>query len=355
MNVSTIGLDIAKASFQLHGIDAAGATVLRRKLPRGKVLAFFRDLPPATVGLEACASAQHWARQIAALGHQVRMLSPRLVKAYVTRQKNDAADAAAICEAASRPASRMVPVKTAQQQAGLSLLNSRAILVKQRTMLVNALRGHLGEFGLVAAKGQQGRSALAALLAHPDLPQLARVACQALLAQIDALAQQISALEASLRQRHREDATSQRLATIPGIGRLGAAALSLGTTPERYDNARDYAASIGNVPRQNSTGGRPRLGGISRMGNSAVRALLINGASALLQRLRPRNAAPPAALANSALGAWALELLARKPWRVVMVALANKLARIAWAVATRGTAFQPAGSHPQPSAHQGRP
>ncbi|TCZ61099.1 IS110 family RNA-guided transposase [Roseicella aquatilis] len=349
MDAITIGLDIAKSSFQVHGVDASGAVVVRRKLARGKVLEFFRGLPSAVVGIEACGGAQHWARQIAALGHRVRLLPARAVKAYVARQKNDAADAAAICEAAGRAVVREVPVKTVEAQAGLALLRVREVLVKQRTMLVNALRGHLAEFGVVAPRGREGVSALAERLSDPAVPALAQAACAALVAQVKALEAQILALEARLRQRHAADPASQRLAAIPGIGLLGATALALGTEPGRFDSGRDYAASLGAVPRQHSTGGRERLGSISRMGDSRVRGMLTAGASAVLKQLSPREGQPPAALAHSALGAWALRLLARKPWRVVMVALANKLARIAWAVLTRGTAYHPAG-RPGPAA-----
>jgi transposase len=213
MSITTIGLDIAKSSFQLHAIDAAGQPVLRRKLPRGKVLSFFHGLAPATVGIEACAGAQHWAREVTALGHQVRLLPPKAVKAYVHRQKNDAADAAAICEAASRPAVRAVKVKTKQQQAGLSLLRTREIFVRQRTALTNALRGHLAEFGFVAPRGRDGLTELARCLRHPDLPELARLACQALLEQIEALDEQVLTLEASLRRRQADDEAA-RLLTI---------------------------------------------------------------------------------------------------------------------------------------------
>lgn len=343
MTVTTIGLDIAKSSFQLHGIDASGRAVLKRKLPRRQVLDFLRTLPGATVGIEACAGAQHWARQISELGHQVRLLPAKAVKAYVGRQKNDAADAAAICEAATRPSVRAVKVKTAEAQAGLSLLRTRGLFVRQRTALSNALRGHLAEYGFVAPRGREGLTTLAGYLGRPELPGLARVACQALLDQIAALDTQVLAIEASLRQRQANDVAAQQLSTIPGIGLIGATALSLGTAPELYQCARDYAASLGLAPRQHSTGGRARLGGISRMGDPRARTLLINGASSVLQRLSPRKGQPPAALAQSAIGAWALRLLSRKPWSVVVVALANKLARIAWAVLTRREPYRAEG------------
>ena len=342
MNAITIGLDIAKSSFQVHGVDAAGAVVLRRKLPRGRVLAFFATLTPAVVGIEACGSGQYWAREIGALGHTVRLMSARAVKAYLPRQKNDAADAAAICEAAGRPGVvRSVPVKSVEAQSVLSLLRVRELLLKQRTMLVNALRGHLAEFGKVAPRGRAGVAALTALLTDSELPEAVRLACTALQSTLEGVEAQVLALDAALRERHRQDRQAQRLAAIPGIGLLGATALAVGTEPAAFKTARDYAASLGLVPRQNSTGGKQRLGAITRMGDGRVRRLLVLGSSALLKRLRPRSGAAPAALAGSALGAWALRLLARKSWRVVMVALANKLARIAWAVLTRTEAYRP--------------
>lgn len=347
MEITTIGLDIAKSSFQVHAVDGSGAVVLRRKLPRGRVLEFFRGLAPVIVGIEACGGAQHWAREIAALGHRVRLLPARAVKAYLPRQKNDAADAAAICEAAGRAVVRSVPVKSAESQAGLAVLRVRELLVKQRTMLVNALRGHLAEFGVVAPRGREGVAALAERLDDPALPALARVACEALLRQVEALETEILALEAELRRRHGSDPVSRRLAEIPGIGLLGATALALGTDPRQFRSGRDYAASLGLVPRQSSTGGKDRLGKISRMGDGRARSMLVLGASALLKRLRPRQGQPPTALAGSAIGAWALRLLARKPWRVAMVALANKLARIAWAVLTREQPYHPQGRLPE--------
>jgi transposase len=330
-------------------VHPPGAVVLRRKLPRGRVLAVFRDLPSAVLGIEACGGAQHWAREIAAPGHRVRLLPARTVKACLPRQKNDTADAAAICEAAGRAQRPEVPVKSAAQQAGLALLRVRELLVRQRTMLVNALRGHLAEFGVVAPRGREGVAALAELARGAAVPALAQAACAALIEQIAALEARILALEAELRRRHAEDPASRRLAEIPGIGLLGATALAMGTDPGRFRSGRDDAASLGLAPRQNSTGGVGRLGGITRMGDGRARSLLTVGASALLKRLRPRHGALPAALAGSALGAWALRLLARKPWRLAMVALANNLARIAWAVLTRGTAYAATG-RPAPAA-----
>jgi len=347
MNAITIGLDIGKSSFQVHGVDATGAVALRRKLPRSRVLALFGTLAPAVVGIEACASGQYWAREIGALGHTVRLMPARAVKAYLPRQKNDAADAAAICEAAGRPGIvRSVPVKSVEAQSVLSLLRVRELLLKQRTMLVNALRGHLAEFGKVAPRGRAGVAALTALLSENELPEAVRLACTALQSALAGLEAQVVALDAALRERHRQDRQAQRLAEIPGIGLMGATALSVGTRPAAFKTARDYTASLGLVPGQHSTGGKARLGSITRMGDGRVRRRLVLGASALLKRLRPRNGVAPAALAASALGAWALRLLAHKSWRVAMVALANKLARIAWAVLTRAEAYRPHATPP---------
>lgn len=344
MDAITIGLDISKSVFQVHAVDATGAVVLRRRLTRAQMLPFFLAHPPAVVGLEACGGSQHWARELERLGHTVRLMSARAVKAYLPRQKNDAADAAAICEAAGRiGVVRAVPVKSTESQAALALLGVRDLLIKQRTMLINALRGHLAEFGLVARQGRQGVAELRLCLDEAGLPDAARAACMALVSALDGLEAEVLALEVRLRERHRSDARAQELAAIPGIGMLGAAALSAGSAPEAFHSARDYAASLGLVPRQSSTGGKERLGAISKMGDQRARRLLVLGACALLKRLRPRQGVPPAALAGSALGAWALRLAERKPWRLVMVALANKLARIAWAVMTRGAGYRSQG------------
>ncbi len=333
--VTTVGLDIAKNVFRVHGIDEAGEVVAARSLRRGRVLAFFSGLPPCLVGLEACATAHHWARELTKLGHEVRLIPPSYVKAYVRRQKNDAADAAAICEAVTRPSMRFVPVKTIDQQSVLMLHRARSLLVSQRTALINALRGHLAEFGIVAAQGRQGAARLMALLAESreeEIPGVARAALLPLVRQIERLDHEVRALDRQILEWHRASEASRRLATIPGIGPLTASALVAGVTdPAHFRSGREFAAFLGLVPRQSSTGGKERLGRISKMGDRYLRTLLIVGATAVLRHARKE---------GSALKGWARALMERKPFRVAAVALANKMARIAWAVMARGEPFR---------------
>jgi transposase len=337
MKVSTIGLDIAKSVFQLHGVAADGAVTLRKKLKRNEVLAFFEKTSPCLVGIEACATAHHWAREIAALGHEVRLMPPAYVKAYVRRQKNDAADAAAICEAVTRPSMRFVAVKSAESQAVLTLHRSRDLLTRQRTMLINAIRGHCAEFGLVAAQGAGRVAGLVETLrsAPPSIPDLARATLLMLADQLEALAAQIGALERRLLAWHRQDANSQRLASIPGVGVITATALAASVPdPKAFRSGREFAAFLGLVPRQNSSGGKERLGGITKMGDRYLRKLLVIGATSVVRRAR--GGAP------SRSGDWVRALLERKPARLVTVAMANKTARIAWAILARGEAYRPA-------------
>lgn len=333
--VTTIGLDIAKNVFRVHGIDDAGEVLVAKSLRRGKVLAFFASLPPCFVGLEACATAHHWAREIAKLGHEVRLIPPSYVKAYVRRQKNDAADAAAICEAVMRPSMRFVPVKTAEQQGVLMLHRARALLVSQRTALINALRGHLAEFGVVAPQGMKGAARLMAMLAEgaqEDVPAMARAALVPLVRQIERLDGEVRVLDRHILQWHRTNEASRRLATIPGIGPITASAMVASVTdPTQFRSGREFAAFLGLVPRQSSTGGKQRLGRISKMGDRYIRSLLVVGATAVLRHARKE---------DSALKGWARALVERKPFRVAAVALANKLARIAWAVMARGEPFR---------------
>ena len=336
MQVTIIGLDLAKQVFQVHGVDAAGAVVLRQRLRRRAVVRFFEGLPPCLVGMEACAGAHYWAREIGAFGHEVRLMPPRYVKAYVQRGKTDAADAAAICEAVGRPSMRFVAIKTADQQAALLLHRSRDLLVRQRTMLVNALRAHLAEFGLVAAGG---RSALNRLLAELEagggaaLPALAWGALQGLIDQLRAAEAQIDTVERAIVAWHRANADSRRLATIPGIGPIIASALAA-SVPDAtaFRSGRDLAAWIGLVPRQNCSGGKERLGPISKQGDRYLRRLLVLGATAVLRHAGVRERAG---------GAWLAALQARRPGRVVTVALANKMARTAWALLARGETWRP--------------
>lgn len=333
-NVSTIGLDIAKSVFQVHGVDGSGAVVVKRRLRRSQVLGFFAKLPPCLVGMEACATAHHWARELEKLGHQVRLMAPRYVKAYVRRGKNDAADAAAICEAVSRPSMRFVAVKSAEQQANLMVHRVRDLLVGQRTQAVNALRAHMAELGVVAAQGQRGLAALVAIVADERdgrLPAEARASLRLLAGHIAALAAEIGALERRLHAQHRQSEASRRLETIPGIGVLGATAIAATLTdPQAFASGRDFAAWIGLVPRQNSTGGKERLGPISKQGDRYLRRLLIVGAHAVLKQARAHPERHP----------WLSRLLARKPARLAAVAFANKMARMAWVLLARGGSYQ---------------
>ena len=335
MQVSTIGLDLGKRVFQVHGVDAAGTIVVSKRLRRGEVLGFFGGLGPCVVGMEACGSAHYWARELAALGHEVRLMAPSYVKPYVKRGKNDAADAAAICEAVRRPSMRFVAIKTADQQGVLVLHRARELLVRQRTMLVNALRAHLAEFGIVARRGHGGVEELVeALAADGDgLPAPARAGLAALIRQLRTSEAEIKTLGREIDAWHRATPASRRLATIPGIGPITASAL-VATVGDgvQFESGRHLAAWLGMVPRQNSTGGRTRLGRISKQGDRYLRRLLVIGATALL-----RHGGRRAELG----GDWVEELLARRPKRLVSVALANKMARIAWAVLTRGEPFRP--------------
>jgi transposase len=329
--ITTIGLDLAKHVFQAHGIDAEGTTVLRKRLRRGQVLAFFSRIPRCVVGLEACATAHYWARELRALGHEVRLMPAQYVKAYIKRNKHDAADAEAICEAVQRPTMRFVPVKTAEQQATQLLHRGREQLVRQRTMLVNALRAHLAEFGMVAAQGLRNVGQLIAIVRDDGDTRLPHVARQVLANQIEQIEAAITALERQLLTWHKSNAVSQRLASIPGIGPIIATAIATTVAdPKVFRSGREFAAWLGLVPRQNSTGGKTRLGGITKRGNRYLRRLLINGASANLLRSKATKADP-----------WVIGLRRRRPPLVVAVALANKTARIAWAVMLRQREYQP--------------
>lgn len=291
MQVSTIGIDIAKTVFQVHGVDTAGRVVIARQLRRSQVIDLFRKLPPCLIGMEACATAHHWARELTRLGHEVRLMPASYVKAYVKRSKNDAADAAAICEAVTRPSMRFVPVKSVEQQAALMLHRARDLLVRQRTQLINALRAHLAEIGLVAATGVDGVKTLVAMVTDEsnsnDLPVAMRRALQPLVAQLLALGQKIGDLERAIHAQHRASDASRRLETIPGIGVMGATAtVATVTDPQAFRSGREYAACIGLVPRQHSTGGKQKLGGISKQGDRYLRRLYIVGATAVIRHAR---------------------------------------------------------------------
>ncbi len=334
MQLTTIGLDLAKHVFQVHGVDAAGNIVLRRRLRRGQMITFFAGLAPCLVGMEACATAHFWARELTALGHDVRLMPAQYVKAYVKRGKNDAADAAAICEAVSRPSMRFVPVKSEAQQAALMLHRARDLLMRQRTQLINAVRGHLAEFGIIEAQGAWNLPrVLAHLETEGELPEVARQILRLLAAQLDEAEQRIKDLDAQIAAWHKASPASQRLATIPGIGPLVATAITATIAdPSTFRSGREFAAWLGLVPRQRSTGGKQRLGRISREGDGYIRRLLIIGVQAVLLRSKAAHADP-----------WVQGLLARRPRLVVAVALANKTARVAWAVMTKGQPYrQPA-------------
>jgi transposase len=336
MQVSTIGLDIAKNVFQVHGIDDEGRAVLCRKVRRDRLIKVFESIAPCLIGMEACATAHHWARQLIALGHEVKMMPPAYVKAYVKRNKNDAADAEAICEAVRRPTMRFVPIKSADAQSILMLHRARHLLVRQRTAQVSAMRAHLAEYGVVAPRGLAHVKDLLTVLetGAPVIPDLARQTLLLIAQMIDALSQQIRKIEIELLTWHRTSPGSQRLETIPGIGFITATALTATVGDARaFRSGRQFAAWLGLVPRQNSSGGKERLGSISKMGDRYLRHLLVIGATAIV-RYTKRKA--------TAVSSWANRLLERKPARLVTVAVANKMARIAWAVMARQEVYRAA-------------
>lgn len=328
MTITTLGIDLAKSVFQLHGVDADGAVFLQKKLRRGAVLDFLGKLDPCLIGMEACATSHYWARAIAALGHDVRLIPPAYVKPYVKRQKNDAADAEAICEAVTRPSMRVVPVKSEGQQAVLVLHRSRDLLMRQRTMILNAIRAHLAEFGVITAQGPRKVTDLVRRLSDADdglnLPALARSALLSLAMQLETLAGEISGIERQLMAWHRQNQASQRLETIPGVGLITATALAASVPdPTVFKSGRQFAAYLGLVPKQNSSGGKDRLGRVSKMGNGYLRRLLVVGATSVTRR---------APTTDTRTGAWVRSLLERKSTRLVTVAIANKTARTAWAL-----------------------
>jgi transposase len=328
--VSTVGLDIAKSIFQAHGADSAGAIVFRKKLGRGRLLAFFASLPPCVVAMEACAGAHHWGRELTALGHTVRLIPPAYVKPFVKRQKNDEADAEAICEAAQRPTMRFVTVKTEAQQASGVVFRARDLLVRQRTQITNAVRGHLAEYGHVAPKGVCYIERLIDRI--DELPAAAQPALRGLVQAMRALEEQIAGLDREIALRAKEDEAARRLMTIPGIGPVTAAALAaLAPDPQTFRCGRDFAAWLGLTPLQKSSGGKEKLGRITKMGERTLRRLLVIGASAVIKQALLRGA--PA-------GSWLAQMLARKPRMLVAVALANKTARIVWALLARGGVYR---------------
>lgn len=336
--ISIIGLDLAKNVFQAHGARSDGSVAFRTKLTRAKLLPFFAAAPKCVVAMEACASAHHWAREIGALGHEVRLIAPIYVKPFVKRQKNDMADAEAIAEAASRPTMRFVTVKSAEKQAATMVFKTRDLLVRQRTQTINALRAHMAEYGIVASNGpvHVGRLAQALDDTEGGLPAAVIGLCRMLFANIAMLAERISLLDKELRDRARRDDTARRLMTIPGVGVICATAMeALAPPPESFDKGRDFAAWLGLTPRQNSTGGKTRLGGTSKMGQRDLRRLLICGAMTVV-RWAARKGAPE--------GSWLARMLSRKPRLLVAVALANRIARVAWALMAKGGVYRVPGA-----------
>jgi len=334
--VSTIGLDIAKSVFQVHGVDSDGTVVIRKRVSRAKVLEFFAALPSCLVGIEACPSAHHWSRRVRALGHTVRLMPPSYVKAYLKRGKNDANDAAAICEAVARPSMRFVPTKSEEQQSGLMLHRSRQLLVRQRTMLSNAIRGHMAELGLIAAKGRNGTAELLKIIASTEddrVPEAARFSLYVLARQYEAITVEIGSIEKRIHAWHRSCEESRRLEEIPGIGPIVATALVAEVGDwKAFSSGRSLAAWIGLVPKQHSTGGKERLGGISKQGNRYLRWLLVAGAMAVIRYARR----------HGTKRLWLARLMDRRPIKVAAVALANKIARMAWALMVRGERFEEA-------------
>lgn len=330
MNITTIGLDLAKNVFQVHGVNEQGKTVLKKQLKRSQVLPFFANLAPCLIGMEACAAAHHWARKLVTLGHEAKLMAPQFVKPYVKSNKNDARDAEAICEAVSRPTMRFVPVKTSAQQAVLSLHRARQGFIKARTAQANQLRGLLGEFGIAIPQGiRQLSTHVPDIVEDADngLPGLMRGLVQRLWEHFQELDRQVGELDRDIRRLQREDEASRRLAEIPGIGFLSASALAATVGDAKaFANGRQLAAWLGLVPRQHSSGGKEILMGISKRGDCYVRTLLIHGARAVIQQAERRNEAD----------SWLKRLLARRSKNVATVAVAAKNARIAWAILAHG-------------------
>jgi transposase len=330
-----IGLDTSKRFFQLHGVDGAERPVLRRQLRRGEVAAFFSRLTPTMIVLEACGAAHYWARELAALGHDVRLIAPQLAKPYVKRGKNDSADAQALCEAASRPTMRFVAVKSADEQAALMLAGQRERLVRQRVQLANTIRGHAAEFGIVAAKGRAQIPVLLERVQNDGVPDLARAIFADLSDEYAALEARIAKIDRRLKAWYKDNETARRLADIPGVGPLIASLLVMKTPkPAAFRSGRDYAAWLGLTPRDHSTAGKARPGRITRAGDPMLRSLLVVGATAVIWQTRRGTACRASP--------WLVALLARKPAKLAAVALANKIARIAWKLMTSTEHYAPA-------------
>ena len=333
--VTTIGLDIAKSVFQVHGIDAAGQVVIRRQLKRRYVLAFFQKLPPCLIGIEACASSHHWSRELQALGHTVRLMPPAYVKPYVKRQKNDATDAEAICEAVTRANMRFVVTKTPEQQSGLVLHRARHLFIRQQTAVINAIRAHLAEFGIIAPVGRHGVEELLNVVADPNdkrVPEIARACLLAFGAQLRRLKEQILEFDRMIRAWHRSSETSRRLDDCPGVGpALATALVATVADPKSFRSGRNFSAWIGLVPKQHSSGGKNRLGSISKQGDRYLRGLFVAGALAVIRYAKVH---------GTKHRPWLTALLARRPTKVAAIALANKIARMAWAMMAKGERYK---------------
>jgi transposase len=334
--ITTIGLDLAKTVFQVHGVDAAGRVVARRALRRNQVVPYFAKLPACLIGMETCATAHYWAREIARLGHRVRLIAPADAKAYVRRNKSDAADAAAICKAVSRPSMRFVAIKNEAQQAAAGVHKVRALLVKQRTMLINALRGLMAEFGIIAARGPHHVDALKAVLSDGEdtrIPAPLHGALGQLVRHLERVQGEIEILDKQIVRAAGDNPICRRLNAIPGYGPILTNAMAaIAVEPGAFTSGRHFAASLGLTPRQNGTGGKVKLGPISKRGNGYLRRLLVNGAMAVLRSTRAKR------------DPWLQRLLAEKKRLVVACALANKMARIGWAIMVRREDFRAAAA-----------
>jgi transposase len=333
--ITTVGLDIAKSVFQVHGVDSVGQVIIRRQLKRRYVLPFFEKLPPCLVGIEACASSHHWSRQLKALGHTVRLMPPAYVKPYVKRQKNDAADAEAICEAVTRANMRFVATKTPEQQSCLMLHRTRHLFIRQQTAVINTIRAHLAELGIVAPVGRKGVEELLNVVADPAdkrVPDIARKCLAALGAHLRRLKEQILEFDRMIMAWHRSNEISKRLDAIPGVGPMLATALVAGVAdPKAFRSGRNFSAWIGLVPKQHSSGGKDRLGSISKQGDRYLRSLFVAGALAVIRYAK---------IHGTKHRPWLTALLARRPTKVAAIALANKIARMAWAMMARGERYK---------------
>lgn len=332
--ITTIGLDIAKSVFQVHGIDVSGKVLTQKRLSRSRLLPFFAKLPPCLVGIEACSTSHHWARELIALGHDVRLMPAQYVKPYVKRSKNDAADAEAICEAVTRPTMRYVPVKTPEQQSVMMLHRVRLMLSRQRTQLSNSMRSHLAEFGIVAPIGRKGVEQLLAVIANEDdarVPPDARLCLEMLVAQLVVVKIQILENDRRVMESARKTELGRRLMEVPGVGPLLASALvATVADPKAFKSGRSLAAWIGLVPKQNSSGGKERLGSITKAGNRYLRSMLVVGSMAVIRYAQRNGTKRP----------WLVQLMARRSVKVAAVALANKTARMVWALMTSGERYR---------------